>query len=62
MELQGELYRLMVRMGSDPYLNQRGGIYLLSSDQMAAEDRVLLETAARVILDGSRGHAGRAVG
>ena len=38
-ELQGELYRLMVRMGSDPYLNQRGGIYLLSSDQMAAEDR-----------------------
>ncbi len=55
LELQGELYRLMVRMGSDPYLNQRGGIYLLSSDQMAAEDRVLLETAARAILDGSRG-------
>ncbi len=55
LELQGELYRLMVRLGSDPYLNQRGGIYLLSSDQMAAEDRVLLETAARAILDGSRG-------
>jgi cyclic beta-1,2-glucan synthetase len=54
-ELQGELYRLMVRVGSDPYLNQRGGIYLLSSDQMAAEDRVLLETAARVVLDGARG-------
>ena len=54
-ELQGELYRLLVRMGSDPYLNQRGGIYLVSSDQMAGEDRVLLETAARVILDGSRG-------
>lgn len=54
-ELQGELYRLMVRMHSDPYLNQRGGIYLLSSDQMAAEDRVLLETAARVVLDGSHG-------
>ena len=54
-ELQGELYRLIVRMGSDSYLNQRGGIYLLSSDQMAAEDRVLLETAARVVLDGSRG-------
>jgi cyclic beta-1,2-glucan synthetase len=54
-ELQGELYRLMVRMGSDPYLNQRGGIYLLSSDQMAAEDRMLLETAARAILDGARG-------
>jgi cyclic beta-1,2-glucan synthetase len=54
-ELQGELYRLMVRMHSDTYLNQRGGIYLLSSDQMAIEDRVLLETAARVVLDGSRG-------
>ena len=46
-ELQGELYRLMVRLGSDAYLNQRGGIFLLSADQMAAEDRVLLETAAR---------------
>ena len=54
-ELQGELYRLILRMGSEPYLNQRGGIYLLSSDQMAAEDRVLLEAAARVVLDGSRG-------
>ncbi len=54
-ELQGELYRLMVRMHSDPYLNQRGGIYLLASDQMATEDRVLLETAARVVLDGSHG-------
>ncbi len=54
-ELQGELYHLIVRMGSDPWLNQRGGIFLLSADQMAAEDRVLLETAARAILDGSRG-------
>jgi len=54
-ELQGELYRLIVRMGCDGYLNQRGGIYLLSSDQMAADDRVLLESAARVVLDGARG-------
>jgi cyclic beta-1,2-glucan synthetase len=54
-ELQGELYRLMVRMGSDVYLNQRGGIFLLSADQMAPEDRILLETAARVVLDGWRG-------
>ena len=54
-ELQGELYRLMVRLGSDVYLNQRGGIYLLSADQMAPEDRILLETAARAILDGGRG-------
>jgi cellobiose phosphorylase len=61
-ELQGELYRLMIRMGSDPYLNQRGGIYLLSSDQMAAEDRVLLEAAARVVLDGSRGTLAAQVG
>jgi cyclic beta-1,2-glucan synthetase len=54
-ELQGEIYRLMGRMGSDAYLNQRGGIFLLSADQMAAEDRVLLETAARAVLDGDRG-------
>ncbi|MCX6071148.1 MAG: cellobiose phosphorylase, partial [Chloroflexi bacterium] len=52
-ELQGEIYRLMVRMGSD--VNQRGGIFLLSADQMAPEDRILLETAARAVLDGSRG-------
>ncbi len=49
------IYRLMVRMGSDVYLNQRGGIFLLSADQMATEDRTLLETAARAVLDGSRG-------
>ena len=54
-ELQGELYQLMVRMESAAWLNQRGGIFLLSSDQMAADDRMLLETAARVILDGARG-------
>ncbi len=54
-ELQGELYRLMVRMQIAPWLNQRGGIFILSADQMAVEDRTLLESAARVVLDGSRG-------
>ncbi|MCX6026973.1 MAG: hypothetical protein NTY23_12065, partial [Chloroflexi bacterium] len=54
-ELQGGLYRLMVRMQLAPWLNQRGGIFILSADQMAVEDRTLLETAARVVLDGSRG-------
>jgi len=54
-ELQGELYRLMVRMQLAPWLNQRGGIFILSADQMAVEDRTLLESAARVVLDGSRG-------
>ena len=54
-ELQGDLFRLIVRMQLAPWLNQRGGIFILSSDQMAGEDRTLLETAARVVLDGSRG-------
>jgi len=54
-ELQGELYQLLVRMQSDTWLNERGGIFLVSSDKMGAEDRALLESAARVVLDGSRG-------
>jgi len=54
-ELKGELYQLLVRMRSATWLNERGGIFLVSSDQMGAEDRALLESSARVLLDGSHG-------
>jgi cyclic beta-1,2-glucan synthetase len=54
-ELQGKLYRLVVGMDNGSWINQRGGIFLLSADQMAPEDRVLLSAAARVIFDGSGG-------
>ncbi len=54
-ELNAQLRRLLVKMNSDAWLNRRGGIFLLLVDQMAEGDRVLLETAARVILDGKDG-------
>jgi len=54
-ELQGRLYQLIVRTGSDAWINQRGGIFLLRADQIGETDRILLETAARVVLDGEKG-------
>ncbi|TET84137.1 MAG: hypothetical protein E3J37_04210, partial [Anaerolineales bacterium] len=54
-ELQGQLLRLIKRVKADPWLNRRGGIFLLRADQMSEADRVLLETAARAVLDGSKG-------
>ncbi|MCU0463544.1 MAG: cellobiose phosphorylase [Anaerolineae bacterium] len=57
-ELQGQLYRLIMRMNSTPHLNQRGGIFILNADQMSPADRTLLETVARVVLDGQRGTLG----
>ncbi|MBE0697831.1 MAG: hypothetical protein IH586_12995, partial [Anaerolineaceae bacterium] len=50
-ELNGMLYRLAARTGSDQWLNQRGGVFVLHSDQMRPEERVLLETASRVVLN-----------
>jgi cyclic beta-1,2-glucan synthetase len=54
-ELSSQLYRLVASTESDGWLNRRGGIFLLHADQMDEADRVLLETAARVVLDGARG-------
>ncbi|UCF61800.1 MAG: hypothetical protein JSV37_03710 [Anaerolineaceae bacterium] len=54
-ELQAHLLQLLKRLKADTWLNQRGGIFLLRADQIRLEDRVLLDTAARVVLDGKRG-------
>jgi cyclic beta-1,2-glucan synthetase len=54
-ELSSQLYRLVASTASEGWLNRRGGIFLLHSDQMGEAERVLLETAARVVLDGARG-------
>jgi len=55
MELNRLLYRLIARTGSDNWLNQRGGIFVLFSDQMLPEERTLLLSVARVVLDDERG-------
>ena len=54
-ELSSQIYRLVASTESEGWINRRGGIFLLHADQMAEADRVLLQTAARVVLDGARG-------
>jgi cyclic beta-1,2-glucan synthetase len=57
-ELSSQLYRLVASTQSEGWLNRRGGIFLLHADQIGDTDRVLLEAAARVVLDGARGTLG----
>ncbi len=54
-ELRGQLHRVLVHLNSEDWLNRRGGIFILYADQLGKGDRVLLETAARAVLDGTKG-------
>lgn len=54
-ELHNQLLRLISRKDGEAWLNRRGGIFVLREDQLSGEDRILLETVARVILHGSAG-------
>ncbi len=56
MDLHNQIRRQIARMGAEAWLNQRDGIFLLRSDQIPTDDRVLLETAAGVILDQKKGN------
>ncbi len=49
------IHRLLHRMDAAGRLNQRGGIFVLKDDQLPSQDRDLLLSAARVILDGDAG-------
>ena len=53
--LQNYIHRLIRRLDSDAWVNQRGGIFVIRSDQMGEAERVLLQTAARVLLEGGKG-------
>lgn len=55
-ELQGYIHRLIHHLNCDNRLNQRGGIFVLRRDQMDDATYTLLQTAARVVLDGQRGN------
>ncbi|MFN8440227.1 MAG: glucoamylase family protein [Caldilineaceae bacterium] len=55
-EIQGQLHRLLHRTNSDIWLNQRGGIFLLRRDTMNEASRMLLNSAALVILRGEQGN------
>lgn len=62
MESHNQLYRQIARAGADRWLNQRDGIFLLRGDQMPDEDKVLLETVARAVLDSERGSLAEQLG
>jgi cyclic beta-1,2-glucan synthetase len=53
--LQVKIYRTVSRSGNNEQINKRGGIFILREDQMNESERILLQTAARVILDGEAG-------
>jgi len=50
-----DLRRVLREMDADAWLGRDGGVHLLRADQIAEEERSLLEVSARVILDAS-GH------
>ena len=50
-ELRDHLHRLLVKMQSEAWLYQRGGIFILHAGQLNEADRILLEAAARIALD-----------
>ena len=54
-ELREQLHRLLAKHNSEDWFSRRGGIFILYADQLGDLDRVLLETAARVVLDGAKG-------
>jgi cyclic beta-1,2-glucan synthetase len=54
-ELYNQVHRLIVRSGSVMWVNRHDGLFVLRADQLDEAGRILLETAARVYLDGSRG-------
>ncbi|MCB0139268.1 MAG: hypothetical protein KDE50_05105 [Caldilineaceae bacterium] len=53
--VQGFVERVISRMESNQWLNQRGGIFVVREDQLSEADRILLQTTARVVLNGASG-------
>ena len=53
--LHGKIQRTLARTGNLERLDKRGGIFILREDQMNEAERILLQTVARVILDGEAG-------
>ena len=47
--LRDQIYRLLTRMDSDVWLNQRGGIFLLYAHQLNEAASTLLQTTARIL-------------
>lgn len=54
-DLHGEIRQLVTQLDNDRWINQRGGIFILRAGQMKSKEVILLETAAKVVLDGRSG-------
>jgi cyclic beta-1,2-glucan synthetase len=54
-ELHNDVRRLVSRTGSDPWVNQRGGIFIVPNHRLDDPRRALLDSAARVVLDARHG-------
>lgn len=54
-DLSDRINQLLAKMDSDAWVNRQGGIFLLRSNQLDWDTKVVLETAARVMLDGKEG-------
>ena len=50
-DLRDQIQRLLALKHSSVWLNQRGGIFMLHAGQLNDADRLLLEAAARVVLE-----------
>lgn len=50
-ELRDQIQRILVQMHSETWINQRGGIFILYASQLSEADSILLQAAARVVLD-----------
>jgi cyclic beta-1,2-glucan synthetase len=61
-EFHEQLHRLIARSNNSEWLNRRGGIFVMNADQMTEEDRVLLYTVARAVLDGEKGSLSEQLG
>jgi cyclic beta-1,2-glucan synthetase len=63
LDLHNAIYRQIVRLGGEGWMNQRDGIFLLRTDQIQEADKILLETVAGVLLNEKNGtlaeHANR---
>ncbi|MFP4343984.1 MAG: GH36-type glycosyl hydrolase domain-containing protein [Anaerolineales bacterium] len=54
-ELSDQINSLIRQSDSDAWINRRGGIFILRKGQMDRETQILLQTAARVVLDAGAG-------
>jgi cyclic beta-1,2-glucan synthetase len=54
-QVQSALHRLVGQSHHAAWLNRRGGIFIVQSDQLNPAERTVLESAALVVLDGNGG-------